>query len=103
VFNVNYIENGVRRFVDRSFGYGKATRAGLMVGYVESSDINTILKEVNAAAAAISVSPILLTEQKWQNQAVNRLNQNLIRLDVPPSPFDLRHLWVDLRNPENAL
>lgn len=100
--NADYINDGVRRFVESGHGYGKSARTGLMVGYVENSDIDTILAEVNAAAVTIALSPLSFSAGKSEDDTVNRLNQTLIRPHVSPSPFDLRHLWVDLRSSKVA-
>jgi hypothetical protein len=98
ILNVNYVDNGVLRFVTEDHGYGKATLSGAMVGYVQSMELADILTEVNAAARKQSLPPIALSGDGWQKNSVTRLNHRLARPRSLLSPFDLRHLWVDIRD-----
>ncbi len=98
ILNVNYVEHGVLRFVTEEHGYGKATLSGAMVGYVQSMELADILTEVNAAAQKRSLSPIIPTDHGSQKGCVTRLNHRLARPPSLLSPFDLRHLWVDVRD-----
>ncbi|HUU83793.1 MAG TPA: hypothetical protein VM243_09845 [Phycisphaerae bacterium] len=97
VFNVNYVEKGVVRFVTEEHGYGKATPSGAMVGYVQSMELDDILGEVNAAVEKRSLPVIVLAGSGWQENPVARLDHRLTRPASLLSPFDLRHMWVDLR------
>ena len=96
IFNANYIEHGVRRFVDETRGYAKGSPSAVMVGYWQSMEANDVLKEVNDAARLRSIPILILADQGWQAAAVTRLDHQLIR-SFPISPFHLSHLWVDLR------
>lgn len=97
ILNVNYVKNGVVRFVVEEHGYGKATRSGAMVGYVQSMPFVQILAEVNAAANERSLPPIALDDDAWSEGGVTRLAHRLTRPASLLSPFDLQHIWVDLR------
>lgn len=98
ILNVNYVEKGVVRFVTEEHGYGKATPSGAMVGYVQSLEFDDVLAEVNVAIQRRSLPLIVLAVPGWKARAVTRLDHRLIRPESLVSPFDLRHLWVDLRN-----
>lgn len=97
ILNVNYVENGVVRFVVEEHGYGKAARSGAMVGYVQSMPFAQILAEVNVAANERLLPPIALDDDTWSEGGVTRLGHRLTRPASLLSPFDLRHIWVDLR------
>ncbi len=97
IFNVNYVEKGVVRFVTEEHGYGKATPSGAMLGYVQSMELDDILAEVNAAAEKRLLPPIILSGGGWRQNGVSRLDHRLTRPASMLSPFDLRHLWVDIR------
>ncbi|MFH1748242.1 MAG: hypothetical protein ABIG44_14500 [Planctomycetota bacterium] len=97
VLNVNYVKEGVLRFVTEEHGYGKATPSGAMIGYVQSMELDDILGEVNVAGEKLSLPPIVLTCGGWRQNDVSRLGHMLPRPASLQSPFNLRHLWVDLR------
>ena len=97
VFNQNYILNGVVRFINRDMNYGRASSSGVMVGYVQSMELKKILNEVNKEAGNSAIPPIQLNSKGWKENGVSRLGHELDRPDVPPTPFKLRHLWLDLR------
>lgn len=98
ILNENYVRKGVLRFIKKEFGYGKYTPSGTMVGYIQNMELNDILNEVNSYLKAESLAGIILPFSGWKKNSVSRLEQCLERNEVPLSPFDLRHLWVDLRN-----
>jgi hypothetical protein len=95
--NANYVAHGATRFVNVTWAYGKSCRSGAMIGYVQSMDLPDILIEVNNAAKANSISDMTLSVEGWKTDDVSRLDNTLTRPAVLPDPFDLRHLWVDLR------
>ena len=99
VFNQNYILNGVLRFVNRVSNYGRASSSGAMVGYVQSMETKEILGEVNVEAMNYSIPPIELNSKGWKKNGVSRLDHELDRPEILPTPFKLRHLWLDLRHP----
>jgi hypothetical protein len=97
VFNKNYVERGIIRFVSAEHGYGKSASSGAMVGHIRSMPSEDILKEVNGHATRVSLHKIMLSCDGWVDRGVSRLEQKLDRPEIPPTPFLLRHLWVDLR------
>ncbi len=100
IFNVNYVENGVLRFTTEEHGYGKATSSGVMIGYLQNMEPDDVLGEVNAAGEGRSLPPIILSDGGWGRDGVSRLNHTLTRPARLHSPFDLRHLWLDIRSPK---
>lgn len=98
ILNENYINKGILRFIKKEHSYGKFTSSGAMVGYIQSMELDDILKEVNSYLQAESIAEIVLPASGWYKNGVSRLEQCLERKEVLPSPFNLRHLWVDLRN-----
>ena len=95
--NENYVTNGILRYVMKEFGYGKFTPSGAMIGYIQSMNHTQILAEVNGFASKDSITGINPPFHGWNEVGVSRLEQRVHRPDVPPTPFYLRHLWVDLR------
>ncbi len=98
IFNKNYINHGVIRYISEDWGYGKDTISGAMIGYIQNMTPNDILIEVNYCAAESGISAINLSAAGWKNNDVSRLDQLLDRPNVPPTHFNLRHLWIDLRD-----
>lgn len=96
VFNQNYINNGVVRFIDESHGYGKSCASGAMVGYIQSMEPDDILAEVNSACVNGAPPHIVMSTCAWKLSGVSRLDHTFER-SFYKSPFALRHLWVDLR------
>jgi hypothetical protein len=101
--NRNYVAHGIFRFTSAAWGYGKSSKSGIMIGYVQSMDLPNILVEINARARAISIADLILAVGGWRISDVSRLDHQLTRPSVLPTPFDLHHLWVDLRRPSHAL
>ena len=98
VLNENYVQNGILRYVKEEFGYGKFTPSGAMIGYIQSMNPPQILAEVNCFARKESVAAINSPVHGWNEAGVSKLEQRVNRPEVTPTPFYLRHLWVDLRN-----
>ncbi|MEN3327590.1 MAG: hypothetical protein V7638_2397 [Acidobacteriota bacterium] len=96
VFNENYINHGVLRFITEEHGYAKGDKAGSMIGYVQSMDLADILAEVNRTAQGVPLPQLQGPVGGWQVGATSKLHQTLNR-SYPISPFYLHHLWVDLR------
>lgn len=94
-FNSNYVQKGIRRFVEPEHGYGLSVRSGLMVGYVQSMRGAGVLVEVNASCLASSLASMSLIGLGWRNGDVSRLEQRLNRA-FRPTPFALHHIWLDL-------
>ena len=96
VLNTEYVNAGICRFIEDSHKYGKSCRSGAMVGYVQDMEPDAILAEVNVACRKKGVAELALPEYGWQPSGTSRLDHQF-RRPFPESPFDLRHLWIDLR------
>jgi hypothetical protein len=96
VLNSNYVEHGISRFRDPEWGYGKRFPRGAMIGYWQSMDANQILQDVNGEARKRSF-PELILVGNWKSKEVNHLKQTFER-SFEVSPFELRHLWIDIRH-----
>ncbi len=92
--NVNYVTDGVHRFADPEFRYGKDVASGAMAGYVESMSLEEIVAEVNRALNQIGV-PALTFPPKL----IGPLSEMKHSFDRPfeNSPFRLVHVWIDIR------
>ena len=82
--------------MEGSHGYGQACSSGAMIGYIQNMDFDEILSEVNSTCCDKQIPGIVLSDAGWQEDGISRLDHGFERL-FPISPFDLRHLWVDLR------
>lgn len=101
VLNEEYVENGMCRFIHESHRYGNRCRSGAMIGYMQSMSFDSILTEINEHARNRAVGELAPAPRRSRDDAVNRL-ESLISRSFPISPFNLRHLWVDLRPDETA-
>ena len=97
VFNQNYILYGVLRFVKREWEYGRASSSGTMIGYIQSMKVEDVLAEVNKEASKRKISAIELSREGWKKNGVSRLDHEFERPRVVPTPFKLRHFWLDIR------
>lgn len=96
ILNKNYIVNGVNRFIEEEHGYGKSTASGLMIGYIQTMELSEVLADVNQFGQSNSVPEIMLSSEGWQVEGVSYLNHQFDR-PFPISPFELLHLWADIR------
>lgn len=97
VLSANYVEHGVVRFYEEQYGYGKSRPSGAMIGYLQNASADQVLNEVNQAATARRMPRIELSSDGWQSGDVSTLRHRFNR-PMQPTPFDLRHLWLDLVN-----
>lgn len=96
--NENYVKKGILRYTKKEYGYGKNTPSGVMIGYIQGMELVDIFSEVNSFASKESIAVIAHPVNGLINGGVSRMKQYLDRPQVPPSPFDLHHLWADLRS-----
>src|SRR5262245_23021067 len=95
ILNLNYINNGVDRFRDPQWAYGKRAGSGAMIGYCQSMAPGEILSDINAECGRRSF-PNLRLVGEWGIGATSRLEHAFVRT-FEMSPFTLHHFWVDLR------
>lgn len=96
ILNENYVHHGICRFITKEHGYAQGEQSAAMVGYVQSMELEDILREVNTAAMSVSVPKINISDKGWKFKGVNQL-QHKINHPFPTSQFKLWHLWIDLR------
>ena len=95
MLNLNYVNHGIERFRDARWAYAQRFPKGAMVGYCQRMEAKQVLNEVNGEACKKSL-PDLVSIGSWKSKDVNHLRHTFERpFDV--SPFELRHLWIDLR------
>jgi hypothetical protein len=92
-----YVLKGILRFTMDTHRYGQFTSSGLMIGYIQDSNFDAVLNEVNSTAQSALLAELLLSSEGWKSD-VSRLDHNLDRPGIEPTPFDLRHFWVDLHH-----
>ena len=88
-----YVKEGVWRFIDKIWSYGRNVTDGAMVGYVEGKGPDSALMRVNAASASAGVPTLT---QVSEYGARRELGHELIR-NFEKSPFRLYHVWIDTR------
>lgn len=98
VLNRNYVEHGVNRFEDPEWGYAQGASSGLMVGFMQNMEPESILAEVNGHFETLPA--ISLASGGWTLKALTVLDIHTFDRRFRPSPFQLRHFWVDLRHCE---
>jgi hypothetical protein len=96
VFNTNYVDHGVRRYVESARLYGKDDVGGAMIGYVQSMDIATIWTEVDRQIMSAGLAALPQLTPVPGSQILHFASHYLSRMNAV-SPFHLHHVWVDLR------
>lgn len=98
-FNKNYVTEGIHRFVSPIHRYGESAFSGAMIGYVQNTSLKSVLDEVNQHLPnSPQKTPLLqFLENEFGHEGIVKTSQRFIRAQVLPSPFELRHIWVDLR------
>lgn len=103
IYNRNYVNRGIRRFLDPEHRYGEGAPSGAMIGYVLSMSFGEILEDVNGYLGEPwdlgSAPPIHFPNT--QPGGIAQTSQSLARARFLPRQFTLRHLWVDLRKEPN--
>jgi hypothetical protein len=103
ILNKNYVTEGIVRFLEASHSYGKGATSGAMIGYIQSMEPDDILREINEHILHILLMahhpfrPLSFMSGRSFEEGILQMIQHLVRREVSPSSFDLRHLWVDLR------
>ncbi len=100
-YNESYVEDGIQRFRDGQKKYGIGVCSGVMVGYWQRMDAKDILEEINITAKKHDVPALRLSRTGWLPSSTSSLDHKFTRA-FPDSPFQLRHLWLDLRKKYNS-
>jgi hypothetical protein len=101
ILNEEYVANGMCRFANETHRYGNRCRSGAMLGYMQSMSFGSILTEVNEHARKRGLGNLALPTSCCDFKDITRL-ESVLRRSFPVSPFDLRHLWVNLRSDGSA-
>lgn len=91
VFSSNYIHEGVVRFIDPDWRYGKDVADGAMVGYMESMTLNELIAAVNKVAGSLGI-PSLAPSTKKEGPLYELIH--ILDRNFPVTPFTLQHLWI---------
>ena len=99
ILTEQYVVEGIVRFLSASHRYGNGVDSGAMIGYVQDSLPDDILREVNdyIDRTTADVVPRISFPANGGTGPVMRTQQELARSEVNPPRFTLHHLWVDLR------
>lgn len=100
VLNLNYVVNGINRFIRAEWGYAKGAASGMMIGYIQSMEPDEILSEVNQNALAQGLPAMMLAPRSWISQGLTVLTPHVCHRDVEPRTIRLSHYWIDLRHRE---
>ena len=95
-----YVVNGIIRFISKEHRYGIGTISGAMIGYVQNLVHAEVLKQINLTvrkSQEYKIPEIMFNHLKVLS-GISKGNHTLIRKEVIPSNFDLRHIWVELMN-----
>ncbi len=95
ILNENYVNNGIKRFLDFEWRYGLDAAVGAMIGYIQNMDFPTILNEVNETAKQQNLPELVCIPLKNKN-SLFILEQKLKR-KFPKKKFKLKHFWIDIR------
>jgi len=95
ILNLNYINNGIHRFREPGWAYGKLAPSGAMIGYLQSMQPDEVLREVNTECRE-KLFPDLVLVGDWTLGATSRL-EHVFDRPFQISPFKLHHFWIDLR------
>jgi len=96
VFNYDYFEKGISRFISEEHKYGLGNDVGGMLGYIQDTSPEDILTEVNNTLTLVDLPVLSGPTEGWQSNGTSRLVHVLIR-SFPKQPFTLHHFWIDLR------
>ena len=91
--NAKYVDDGVRRFVDIEWKYGKNVPTGAMIGYMESLTPEQILVDVNGCLETRYIPTLTLSSTL--ESSLSEMEHSFDR-PFEISPFRLLHLWIDL-------
>ena len=89
-----YADDGVRRFADPEWRYGKDVPTGAMVGYVESLTLEGIVTDVTRRSIDSRYQP--LTLPRAAGDSLTEMEYSFKR-PFEISPFRLVHFWIDIR------
>ena len=93
ILNKNYVNHGIKRFIDKDHGYAYGVESSAMLGYIQDMDPIDILSEVNQEMNIINQD--IISNQRESSNHI-QFSQSLSRT-FPLPEIKLKHLWVDIR------
>lgn len=96
-FNKSYALNGIARFVGLDHQYGANMASGTMVGYWQNMTRNAVLTDINSALTSIGLPTLEFTDEP---SGLLHQTDQMLRRPFDISPYQLRHLWLDMRSTE---
>ncbi len=85
-----YMDKGIRRFLDGGHRYGESAASGAMVGYVRDATFVAVEEQVAEVAAQRAIPPLERIQKEEADEHAHHLNR-----PFPVTPYRLTHLWVD--------
>jgi len=98
--NEQYVIGGVSRFHSSQYRYGNHMHEGMMIGFVQDSELDAIHSIVNNHLLAHGFPPLHL-HGAWAEFGISELDHEFDR-SFPNSPFLLIHRWLDIRDISKA-
>lgn len=92
VFNANYINNGIARFISNVYGYGVDAKSAAMLGYIQDMTHEDILDEINLNLSNIGQNSISL----YKEELGYYLHTHQVNTNINKS-IRLEHIWIDLK------
>ncbi|GBG55903.1 hypothetical protein SPFL3102_02842 [Sporomusaceae bacterium FL31] len=96
-WNKDYVKKGIKRFIHAEHGYAKGSESAAMIGYIQNSEPDSILNDVNCTLEEVSHPPLVKSQENWIARGVARLYHSVYRTEILPCNFTLNHLWADMR------
>ena len=96
-----YVVSGIVRFISKEHSYGIGTVSGAMIGYVQNMEHKEALERINGAIQKkqeFEIPIIKFNKNRQEKDSVKKGNHTLKRKEVNPSIFDLRHIWIEVKN-----
>lgn len=91
--NLHYVKNGIHRFIELEWQYGKDTATGAMIGYAETPTLEEIAVDVNGELKRLGVPTLDLPPET--ESPLTEMEHSLER-PFEITPFRLVHLWIDI-------
>ena len=93
ILNKNYVNHGIKRFIDEDYGYAYGVESSAMLGYIQNMDPTSILADVNSNIKSLKQNLI-----KKQRNRTNFIElSHIISKNFPLNNLDLKHIWIDTR------
>lgn len=92
ILNKNYVQHGIKRFINAEYGYGYGVKSSAMLGYIQNMCVNTILIEVNREVKSIQ-QPLVSNQIEYPNHT--RMSHRITK-NFPLNTIELKHIWIKI-------